>query len=231
MIATHSRYSFHTSADGKNSFINDLAEHRTLTDGHYYWIVRLSEDDARKRSVGHGRSDLVAACPYGAIGWNAELQLPQNWIFDAHLLDLGWKQPRCEQVCPTGALVSTKLDDEGFERVKREQGLEEWSPSVNTRPNIVYKNLHRARSLAIFGSVATEAAGVEDCVAGARVRLLRDGAVIAEQVSDDFGDFKFDGLNSGDGSYMPAVENETGRNDVEIGKMLSSVALGDIRLR
>lgn len=57
MIATHSRYSFHTSADGKNSFINDLAEHRTLVDGHYYWIVRLSEDDARSRGVGHG--DLV----------------------------------------------------------------------------------------------------------------------------------------------------------------------------
>jgi trimethylamine-N-oxide reductase (cytochrome c) len=57
MIATHSRYSFHTSADGKNSFINDLAEHRTLVDGHYYWIVRLSEEDARSRGVGHG--DLV----------------------------------------------------------------------------------------------------------------------------------------------------------------------------
>jgi trimethylamine-N-oxide reductase (cytochrome c) len=57
MIATHSRYSFHTSADGKNSFINDLAEHRTLVDGHYYWIVRLSEDDARGRGVAHG--DLV----------------------------------------------------------------------------------------------------------------------------------------------------------------------------
>ena len=57
MIATHSRYSFHTSADGKNSFINDLAEHRTLIDGHYYWIARLSEEDARSRGVAHG--DLV----------------------------------------------------------------------------------------------------------------------------------------------------------------------------
>ena len=54
MIATHSRYSFHTSADGKNSFINDLAEHRTLIDGHYYWIVRMSEEDARSRGVGPG---------------------------------------------------------------------------------------------------------------------------------------------------------------------------------
>ncbi|MBB4199850.1 pyrogallol hydroxytransferase large subunit [Rhodoblastus sphagnicola] len=57
MIATHSRYSFHTSADGKNSFINDLAEHRTMVDGHYYWIVRLSAEDARSRGVDRG--DLV----------------------------------------------------------------------------------------------------------------------------------------------------------------------------
>lgn len=202
--------------------------------------IKAAPDVIRRREDGivlidperaHGRSDLVAVCPYGAIGWNAELQLPQNWIFDAHLLDLGWKQPRCEQVCPTGAIVSAKLDDEDFERAKREQALEEWSPSLNTRPNIVYKNLQRAKSFAIFGSVATEAAGMEDCVAGARVRLLRDGAVIGEQVSDDFGDFKFDGLEPGEGSYMLAVEHETGRKDVEIGTMLTSVALGNIWLR
>ena len=178
----------------------------------------------------HGRSDLVAACPYGAIGWNAELQLPQNWIFDAHLFDLGWKQPRCEQVCPTGAIVSAKLDAEDFERAKREQGLEEWNPGLNTRPSVVYKNLQRAKSCAIFGSVVMETAGLQDCASGARVRLKRDGAVFGEQVSDDFGDFKFDGLEPDSGPYALTVEHESGRAEVEIGKLASSVALGDIRL-
>jgi Fe-S-cluster-containing dehydrogenase component len=37
-----------------------------------------------------GRRNLVEACPYGAIVWNEEQQLPQTWIFDAHLLDQGW---------------------------------------------------------------------------------------------------------------------------------------------
>ena len=39
-----------------------------------------------------GRKDLVAACPYGAIAWNEEAQVPQAWIFDAHLLDNGWTE-------------------------------------------------------------------------------------------------------------------------------------------
>ncbi|MBB4199851.1 oxidoreductase [Rhodoblastus sphagnicola] len=202
--------------------------------------IKAAPDVIRRREDGivlidpkraHGRSDLVAACPYGAIGWNAELQLPQNWIFDAHLIDLGWKQPRCEQVCPTGAIASAKLDDEGFARVKREQGLEDWSPGLNTRPNVVYKNLHRAKSRAIFGSIVKEDQGVQDCAAGARVRLLRDGAALREQVSDDFGDFKFDGLEPGGGPYQMTVEHESGRAKVEIGELAASVALGIIQLR
>jgi Fe-S-cluster-containing dehydrogenase component len=49
-----------------------------------------------------GQKQIVDACPYGAISWNEELQLPQHWIFDAHLLDAGWTKTRAEQCCPTG---------------------------------------------------------------------------------------------------------------------------------
>ena len=41
-----------------------------------------------------GRRELVEACPYGHIWWNEELQLPQAWPFDAHLLDQGWTKTR-----------------------------------------------------------------------------------------------------------------------------------------
>jgi tetrathionate reductase subunit B len=51
-----------------------------------------------------GQKDLVAACPYGSIYWNEELKIPQKCTFCAHLLDKGWKEPRCVQACPTGAL-------------------------------------------------------------------------------------------------------------------------------
>ena len=48
-----------------------------------------------------GQKQIVDACPYGAVWWNEEKQIPQAWIFDAHLLDEGWTQTRAEQCCPT----------------------------------------------------------------------------------------------------------------------------------
>jgi trimethylamine-N-oxide reductase (cytochrome c) len=53
MIATHSRYSFHTNVDGKGSFTNDIEDHRTLVDGHYYWLLRMNTEDATARGIQH----------------------------------------------------------------------------------------------------------------------------------------------------------------------------------
>jgi molybdopterin guanine dinucleotide-containing S/N-oxide reductase-like protein len=57
MITTHSRYSFHTNVDGKDSFTNDIEDHRVCVGGHYYWLLRMSADDAASRNVAH--HDLV----------------------------------------------------------------------------------------------------------------------------------------------------------------------------
>lgn len=57
MVSSHSRYSFHTFVDGKNSTINDIEDHRVLIDGYYYWLMRLNPEDARQRGIAH--HDLV----------------------------------------------------------------------------------------------------------------------------------------------------------------------------
>jgi anaerobic selenocysteine-containing dehydrogenase len=57
MIATHSRYSFHTSADGKNSAVSQVEDHRAAIDGHHFWLARLSPSDAAARGI--GQRDLV----------------------------------------------------------------------------------------------------------------------------------------------------------------------------
>ena len=42
LISPHPRYSFHTMGDGKESWINDIKDHRVLKeDGHAYWIIRV----------------------------------------------------------------------------------------------------------------------------------------------------------------------------------------------
>ncbi len=57
MISPHPRFSYHTHMDGKDSFVNDVKDHRVLIDGYYYWIVRINPVDARERGIGD--NDLV----------------------------------------------------------------------------------------------------------------------------------------------------------------------------
>ena len=57
LITPHSRYSFHTMGDGKQSWLNDIKEHRVLIDGYHYWIVRMNSKDAEVRGI--KENDLV----------------------------------------------------------------------------------------------------------------------------------------------------------------------------
>ncbi|MCJ7596076.1 MAG: molybdopterin-dependent oxidoreductase [Desulfobacterales bacterium] len=57
LISPHPRFSFHTMGDGKDSFVNDITDHRTLIDGRYYWIVRIHSKDASDRAI--KENDLV----------------------------------------------------------------------------------------------------------------------------------------------------------------------------
>jgi trimethylamine-N-oxide reductase (cytochrome c) len=53
LVATHSRYSFHTNVDGKDSAINEIEDHRVRIDHHAYWLVRLHAADAAERGITH----------------------------------------------------------------------------------------------------------------------------------------------------------------------------------
>jgi trimethylamine-N-oxide reductase (cytochrome c) len=57
LISPHPRFSFHTMGDGKDSFMNDVKDHRILIEGYYYWIVRINTKDAEKREI--KQNDLV----------------------------------------------------------------------------------------------------------------------------------------------------------------------------
>jgi molybdopterin guanine dinucleotide-containing S/N-oxide reductase-like protein len=53
LVATHSRYSFHTNVDGKNGFLDDIEDHRVRIAGHAYWVLRMNADDAAARGIAH----------------------------------------------------------------------------------------------------------------------------------------------------------------------------------
>ena len=155
--------------------------------------VKAGKGAVRKRDDGiviidpeksRGRRDLVDACPYGAIVWNEEREVPQAWIFDAHLLDAGWKEPRCAQACPTGALRAVKLDDDAMRAQARAESLEVLQPELGTRPRVWYRNLLRFTKCFIGGSVVAEIDGVVECVADAAVVIRKDGAEVARARTD-----------------------------------------------
>jgi Fe-S-cluster-containing dehydrogenase component len=186
-------------------------------------IVIIDPDKAK------GRKDLVESCPYGHIWWNEELQLPQIWPFDAHLLDQGWQQTRGQQACPTGAMRAVKVEDNEMERMARDESLEVMKPEAGTKPRVYYRNLWRYSKSFIGGSVATEESGIVDCVEGASVRLIKDGETVARATTDNYGDFKFDKLDENSGRYTIEVMG-LGRTKMLDANLGPSVFVGEIRL-
>ncbi len=158
-----------------------------------------------------GQKAIADACPYGAVSWNEELQLPQAWIFDAHLLDDGWKQPRAEQSCPTGVFKSVKIEDSEMQKIADEEGLEVLQPELGTKPRIYYKNLHLMTQCFVGGSVVATVDGVEECAEGAEVILKKDGNEVGRATTDTFGEFKIDRLEPNSGQYEVEVSGSAGR--------------------
>src|SRR4030042_2386719 len=90
-----------------------------------------------------GRKEIVNSCPYGAISWNEEKNVAQKCTLCAHLLADGWKEPRCVQACPTGAMRFVKVEDTRMKQMIAEENLEVLHPEYKTEPRVYYKNLYR----------------------------------------------------------------------------------------
>jgi len=187
-------------------------------------IVIIDPDKAE------GQRGVVDACPYGAIWWNEEKNMPQKCTFCAHLLDDGWKEPRCVQACPTGALRVVHTEEPDIQRIIESENLEVYQPNYKTRPHVYYKNLYRFTHCFIAGSVAVEIENIADCAEAANVALIKGSEKIHETVTDNYGDFKFDNLEENSGIYMleinyPGYEKKT----LEV-NLKTSFNFGDIYL-
>lgn len=173
-----------------------------------------------------GQKEIASGCPYGAIWWNEEAQVPQKCTMCAHLLDQGWKAPRCVQACPTGALSIQQLEDGELEALVLSEKLEPLvAEGKKTRPRVYYKNLHLFQSCMVAGSVATSKDGITECVVGATVKLLREGQTVSQQSSDDFGDYRFDGLEKNSGSYEVEILYDGESTRRKIGTLEKSVSV------
>lgn len=175
-----------------------------------------------------GMKELVTSCPYGAIYWNEEKNVPQKCTMCAHLLDDGWEKPRCAQACFTGALRFEHLEEEEFAALIESEGLRHLHPEKKTSPNVYYKNLHRYDKVFISGSVAVKKDDIVDCAAGVNVFLLRDKSRVGKTSTDAFGDFKFDSLDVNSKGYSVELDDASSTNYPVTGAMKESINLGTL---
>lgn len=178
-----------------------------------------------------GQKAIVDACPYGAVYWNEEEQIPQAWIFDAHLLDQGWTKTRIEQSCPTGVFRSIIVEDQEMQQIKEKEDLEVLQPECESKPRVYYKNLHLMTKCFVAGSVVVNVEGVEECAEDAEVILKRNGSELARVTTDIFGDFKIDKLDKKSGHYeLQASSNSSGSISVEFDLADESLYVGIMTL-
>jgi Fe-S-cluster-containing dehydrogenase component len=177
-----------------------------------------------------GQKDIVKACPYDAIWWNEEKSVPQKCTLCAHLLDDGWKEPRCVQACPTGALRIVRTKTRHMKATVASENLQVLYPQYNTKPRVYYRNLYRFTRCFIAGSVAYEKEGITDCAQGARVALTKASEKISEVVTDNFGDFKFENLPEESGQYtVEILFKDYDKKTLEV-DLKTSLSLGTICL-
>jgi Fe-S-cluster-containing dehydrogenase component len=178
-----------------------------------------------------GQKQIVDACPYGAISWNEEKQIPQAWIFDAHLLDEGWTKTRAEQSCAMGVFQSVKVEDGEMQRLVAKEDLEVLRPDLGTKPRVYYKNLYLMTKCLAGGTVVTRVNGVEDCATGAVVVLRQQGHELARTTTDAFGEFRFDRLEPNSGRYeIEVTSGSAGRGSLGFELGADSPYLGVITL-
>ena len=122
-----------------------------------------------------------------------------------HLLEDGWKQPRCVQACPTDALTVEYAEDPEMQTIKKSDLLEVYQPQYKTKPRVFYKNLYRYTRCFIAGSVALK--DTDECAEGAGVTLIKDPKMkMGDAKTNNYGDFKIDNLEENSGKYRLAIE-------------------------
>jgi tetrathionate reductase subunit B len=134
------------------------------------------------------RPFCIDACPYDAIYFNKELNIAQKCTMCTHLLDKGWKEPRCVSVCQRGASTFGDENDPGIRKLLEKADV--LHNEYGTKPRVFYLNLPKPF---VAGTVVDPS--IRECIEGAKATAtdLITGKKY-EVATDEFGDFWFKNL-------------------------------------
>jgi tetrathionate reductase subunit B len=168
-----------------------------------------------------GCKNCVDACPYRVIYFNDDLNIAQKCTGCAHLLDSGWKEPRCVDACPTLALKFME-ESEAKEYIAKAE-VSKPERKVQDKPRVYYLNLPKRF---VAGTVYDPLA--KEVIIGANVTLtdLGDKKSYGTK-TDSYGDFEFEKLNVG--NFNLVIENGKKKKEIKVNTE-NDVSLGDIPL-
>lgn len=144
-----------------------------------------------------GQKQIVDACPYHAIFWDEEKQLPQKCTFCVQRLEEG-KTPRCVQACANQAMIFGDLDDPESEvsQLVKSGKAEIFHPEYNTRPNVYYIGLDRIVKSFIAASIVF--GDTDECAENVKATLAdKQTGKGKTALTDNYGVFEFAGLDAG----------------------------------
>jgi Fe-S-cluster-containing dehydrogenase component len=171
-----------------------------------------------------GQKEIVSACPHRVIFWNEEKNIPQKCTLCAHLLDQGWKEPRCVEACPTGAMLFGDLDDRNSRISKLWDSAEPFQRELGLKPRVKYLAIPKRF---IAGAVLLKDRDV--CAENAKVMLT--GRKKKQTVkANNFGDFEFEGLAEGETFTVKIEYPGYAPQSFEV-QTKTDVYLGDIFLK
>jgi len=150
-----------------------------------------------------GCKEILSKCPYDAIFWNAEKQIPQKCNMCVHMLENGEKTTRCAESCPTKALLFGDLDNPESEISKyvAERGdFTSFHPEFDTKPSVQYRELPAPF---VTGEVLLSDAA-DACAEGIQVTCIDAQGIRRQTVTDFLGDFQFKGLTKA-GQYKITI--------------------------
>ena len=172
-----------------------------------------------------GNKMCIVACPYeNIIYFNDSLNIAQKCTFCAHLLDKGWKEPRCVDACPTGAFTFGEETDPNIKAlISKAQPLK---PDLNVKPRVYYIGL-----LKRFIDGAVYDPDEDECIEGATVTVASlDSGEKSTAKTDIYGDFWFENMQV-DHTYSLRIEkDEYYPQEIHDISTAKDVNVGDIKL-
>lgn len=166
-----------------------------------------------------GCGACVNACPYDAVFFNEGARIAQKCTGCSHLVEKG-ELPHCVDLCAMDALRFGEYED----FIDEIRDAEVMLPELGTNPHVYYLNRPH---LFICGEVWDPVEN--EVIEGATVELVLPDGDKREQLTDDFGDFRFVNLMAGNYGLSITAEGYASVHLPMI-ELQKSISLGDFPL-